>query len=137
MQQQRPTQRCITSFLLSMLPFVAALVACGGGTSTPGITAVTPDPLVAPASTADGTFTGNFVLTGENFSRPGVTVTTDGPLTLTGGPLIATDGTMITQPYQIGCCAPEQGQVIHLMVQTVDGSAEIADTIALASSQAR
>ncbi|HET8925758.1 MAG TPA: kelch repeat-containing protein [Candidatus Acidoferrum sp.] len=94
----------------------------------PVITGVTPTPLPAP-TTAGVSFTGTFVISGQNFQ--GAVVTTDGPLLLTGSATVNANGTSISQGYLIGCCAPQQGQVFHLFVNTPGGSASVTDTIAL------
>ncbi len=98
------------------------------GNFPPVITGVTPSPLVGP--TSNGVYdTGTFTIVGANFFGGGVL--TDGPLLLTGPSTVNSTGTIITRGYQIGCCAPQQGQIFHLFVTTPDGSASIADTITL------
>lgn len=98
------------------------------------VTGVCPNPLAGP-TTGGVYYTGSFLISGENF-QAGDVVTTDGPLLLTGSSTVNSTGTTISQGYQIGCCAPQQGQTFHLFVNTVpSGSYSISDTITLSSTQ--
>jgi List-Bact-rpt repeat protein len=103
-------------------------------TFTSSTLSVSPSPLVAPnASAVNSTFTGHFFISGQNFPSNAF-VTTDGPLVLTGTPTITP--TLIVQEYEIGCCAPQQGQTFHLWVNTPpSASLEIADTITLSTTE--
>ena len=93
------------------------------------VSGVSPSPLVAPLTSTNSPYNGYFFITGQNFPS-NASVSTDGPLDLIGSPVI-TD-TLIVQEYQIGCCAPTQGEVFHLSVSVPSsGSTEITDTISL------
>jgi hypothetical protein len=100
------------------------------GKTPPTITSVSPSPLQAPTQGGQ-TLTGTFVIRGQNFQ--GGFVTTDGPLLLTGSAQVSADGTSIEQNYQIGCCAPYQGEIFHLTVNTSSGTATTQDSITLSS----
>ena len=102
----------------------------GSASVLPSITQVSPTPLVGPNSPGLF-FSGTFVISGQNLQ--GGIVTADGPLFLTGTPTVNSAGTVVSQGYSIGCCAPQQGQIFHLTVTTPNGSASITDTIALSA----
>jgi len=124
------SRRTATAAMLAVLAlFLGAWTARAD--SVPTITGVSPSPLLGP-TTPTVFFDGTVVITGENFL--GGFLTTDGPLALLGGQFGATvngAGTVISQPYAIGCCAPFEGQTFHFFVNTPGGSASVLDSITL------
>jgi hypothetical protein len=116
---------CIDSVSDSMgNPFILTVTPA----QPPEVTGVSPSPLPGPA-TPDNLLTGTFVITGRNLQ--GGYLSTDGPFGLYPTPSVNADGTVLTQGYYIGCCAPYEGEIFNLVVHANGGTATVQDSITL------
>lgn len=116
-------------FVVTLFAVVVLMSFASWGSVVPTITSVAPSPLLAP-NTPGMVFSGIVSITGSDFL--GGDIYTDGPLALLSTSTVDPSGTLITRPYQIGCCAPYEGETFHFFVVTGGGSASIADSITLA-----
>jgi hypothetical protein len=117
--------------IVALAVFLCVACAPPASANTILITGVSPSPLHGP-TTPGVFFNGTVVITGQNFQ--GGFLTTNGPVVLLGGQfgaIVNPTGTVISQPYTIGCCGPQQGQTFKFFVNTPSGSASVLDSITL------
>lgn len=112
----------INTVVLSML----LVLGCLAQTNSPTLISVNPTPVLAPSNPGQA-FTGTFTISGTNLQNG--EIYTDGPLGLIGSSTVSADGTTIQRNYQIGCCAPQEGQRFNLFVATPNGQASISTYI--------